>query len=167
MLSQLVMHQGIYELADVKEPSYDNGRLTTATADRRGIAERYILGFFNDCFPDEKDPAARCKEIVERRLENGSMYFWENSEGEIVSTASKSRESKHAATISLVYTPEELRGKGYASRLVAQLSKNLLQEGRQRCNLFTDLNNSTSNSIYQKIGYKFLGESVLVNFCKP
>ena len=78
--------------------------------------------------------------------------------------ASKNRESKHAATISLVYTPKELRGHGYASRIVAKLSQKLLDDGKAKCNLFTDLSNSTSNSIYQKIGYAFIGESMHVHF---
>ena len=53
-----------------------------------------------------------------------------------------------------MYTPPEYRRKGYASSCVAALSKTLLDKGYQYCFLFTDLANPTSNSIYQKIGYK-------------
>ena len=35
-----------------------------------------------------------------------------------------------------------------------QLSQELLDAGRQRCFLFTDLDNATSNSIYRAIGYR-------------
>jgi predicted GNAT family acetyltransferase len=34
-----------------------------------------------------------------------------------------------------------------------------LKSGKKFCNLFTDLLNPTSNSIYQKIGYRKIGES--------
>ena len=78
--------------------------------------------------------------------------------------AAKNRESRNAATISLVYTPKELRGQGYASRIVAKLTQKLLDEGKSKCNLFTDLKNPTSNSIYQKVGYRFLGESMHFDF---
>ncbi|MFN8562638.1 MAG: GNAT family N-acetyltransferase [Anaerolineae bacterium] len=53
-----------------------------------------------------------------------------------------------------VYTPPELRGRGYASGCVAGMSQILLDTGRQFCFLFTDLRNPTSNHIYQVIGYE-------------
>jgi predicted GNAT family acetyltransferase len=56
--------------------------------------------------------------------------------------------------ITLVYTPPSFRGRGYASACVAALSASLLASGRKFCFLFTDLANPTSNSIYQKLGYR-------------
>lgn len=53
-----------------------------------------------------------------------------------------------------VYTPPELRRRGYASALVAEQTKMLLDGGRKFCFLFTDLANPTSNSIYQRVGYE-------------
>jgi uncharacterized protein len=53
-----------------------------------------------------------------------------------------------------VYTPLSERGHGYATALVADLSRSLLARGRKRCFLFTDLDNPTSNAIYQRIGYR-------------
>ncbi len=52
-----------------------------------------------------------------------------------------------------VYTPPRLRGRGYASAVVAELSQTLLDRGRRFCFLFTDLANPTSNAIYERIGY--------------
>jgi hypothetical protein len=54
----------------------------------------------------------------------------------------------------MVYTPPELRRRGYASHCVAELSRALLAEGYDFCALFTDLANPTSNHIYQEIGYR-------------
>jgi uncharacterized protein len=53
-----------------------------------------------------------------------------------------------------VYTPPELRGRGYASACVAALTQQLLDSGRRFVFLFTDLANPTSNSIYQTVGYR-------------
>jgi predicted GNAT family acetyltransferase len=53
-----------------------------------------------------------------------------------------------------VYTPPELRGRGYASALTAAVSQAQLNGGRRYCFLFTDLANPTSNKIYQAIGYE-------------
>ena len=52
----------------------------------------------------------------------------------------------------ILYTPE-LRRNGYASSVVAHLSQQELDSGREFCTVVTDLSNPTSNSIYQKIGY--------------
>ena len=56
--------------------------------------------------------------------------------------------------IGAVYTPPELRQRGYASALVAAVSQAELDRGRRWCFLFTDLANPTSNRIYQAIGYR-------------
>ena len=53
-----------------------------------------------------------------------------------------------------VYTPPDERRRGYATALVAEVSRIKLAEGKALCFLFTDLANPTSNSIYQKIGYR-------------
>lgn len=158
--SQIAMHQGVYELTKVLEPKFIEGEMIVATTDNKKIVRDFTLGFIKECFPNDSSPEDRAKEVADRHIENGTLFLWKTSEGEIVSMASKNRESKNAATISLVYTPRNLRGKGFASCIVAKLSEKLLLDGKKKCNLFTDLTNPTSNSIYQKIGYKFLGESM-------
>jgi predicted GNAT family acetyltransferase len=67
-------------------------------------------------------------------------------------------------TVSGVYTPPELRCKGYATSCVAELSRNILQSGKKFCMLYTDLANPTSNSIYMKIGYWPVCDSVQHTF---
>jgi predicted GNAT family acetyltransferase len=56
--------------------------------------------------------------------------------------------------VNYVYTPPELRGRGYASACVASLTEQLLDEGHALCCLYTDLSNPTSNKIYQASGYR-------------
>ena len=60
----------------------------------------------------------------------------------------------HGVTLGPVYTPPPARGKGYATNCTAAVSQLLLDAGWAYCALFTDLDNPTSNSIYQKIGYR-------------
>ena len=94
----------------------------------------------------------------DRHLRNQSLFLWKNTHQQIVSMAAVVRESKNASTLSLVYSPPRFRGAGYARRLVATLSQARLNEGKSRCNLLADLENSTSNSIYIQIGYQNIGE---------
>ncbi len=67
--------------------------------------------------------------------------------------------------VNLVYTPPELRGKGYATNCVAALSQKLLDDGYKFCSLFTDLSNPTSNDIYSKIGYNPIADFIVYDFC--
>jgi hypothetical protein len=59
-----------------------------------------------------------------------------------------------------VYTPPELRGRGYASALTAHVSAEQLAAGRSFCFLYTDLANPTSNRIYVALGYERVCDSV-------
>ena len=83
---------------------------------------------------------------------NGGVAIWED--GEAVSLSGYGARTPHGIRIGPVYTPPELRGRGYASALVASLTQQLLSGGRDFCFLFTDLANPTSNSIYQRVGYR-------------
>ena len=74
--------------------------------------------------------------------------------------------SSHGITVNLVYTPPELRGRGYASACVAALSQQLLDAGWEFCTLYTDLANPTSNSIYQRIGYRPVCDSNEYHFAQ-
>ena len=88
------------------------------------------------------------------RIGNGDVYLWVLPDGAIVSLVGTTRPVSRVISIGPVYTPPELRGQGYASRSVAALSQRLLDSGWERCCLFTDLSNPTSNSIYQQVGYQ-------------
>ena len=75
-------------------------------------------------------------------------------DGQPVSIAGLARVLPHGRRVGMVYTPPYLRGKGYATSCVAQVSRTVLEAGCEYCVLFTDLSNPTSNDIYQKIGYR-------------
>lgn len=62
-----------------------------------------------------------------------------------------------------VYTPQELRNRGYASACVGKISKQIRNEG-YRGILYTDLSNPTSTKIYRKIGYRAVTEAIQYRF---
>jgi predicted GNAT family acetyltransferase len=65
-----------------------------------------------------------------------------------------------------VYTPPEQRGRGYGTAATAAATAGILSAGAQPC-LFTDLSNPTSNSIYQRIGYRAVTDCVELAFEQP
>ena len=81
------------------------------------------------------------------------MYLWLD-DGRPVSLTGVGGLTPHGIRVGPVYTPPELRGRGYASNLVAAASQLQLETGRTFVFLFTDLTNPTANRIYQAIGYE-------------
>jgi uncharacterized protein len=155
----VVMRMGIYELVEVTWPKNSGGSLICAQPEHREIAERFAELFVRECFPNDSAPIERSKDMVERLLPKGHIFFWKNSAGEFVSIAARNRETPNTTTISLVYTPSEQRARGYARLVVAHLSQLWLDRGKLACNLLTDLTNPASNRAYTSVGYRQISES--------
>jgi predicted GNAT family acetyltransferase len=66
--------------------------------------------------------------------------------------------------VGYVYTPPELRGRGYAGAATAAVSRAALEDGVAGVLLFTDLANPTSNALYQRLGYRPVEDRVILTF---
>ncbi|MBQ4898086.1 GNAT family N-acetyltransferase [Paenibacillus sp. Marseille-P2973] len=97
------------------------------------------------------------------RIASKKLYILEDN-GIPVSMAGYTREMQTAIGVAFVYTPPYERRKGYATSIVAQMSQLALDRGFTKCVLYTDLANPTSNSIYQKIGYMPICDSLQLKF---
>jgi predicted GNAT family acetyltransferase len=111
------------------------------------------------------DDAARLRALIPKRIEQGQIRIWDDAGP--VAFAGWSDAPPDAARIAPVYTPPQARGRGYATALVAELSQSLLDQGRQRLFLITDLANPVSNSIYAKIGYRPQSDLFHFDFVDP
>lgn len=149
-VAALHANQRLYELRAVVPPAQPAaGRLRVARAEDASRLVEWATAFFAAI----REPGG-AEGFVRSHLDDGSLVVWDD-EG-IVAMAAAAGRTMHAARIGFVYTPPERRGRGYASALVAALSQRLLDEGRSRCCLYTDLANPTSNAIYQRLGYTAL-----------
>jgi uncharacterized protein len=136
------------------------GKFRAATEADKELVKKWLYGFHIDCFGENsKVPEGD----LSRRIPEGNVFLWE-ADGRPVSTATRVRITENGATVGGVYTPPELRGKGYATSCVAELSRWILKNGKMFCTLYTDLANPTSNSIYKKIGYVEIADSVQHEF---
>ncbi len=145
------MSQGIYELRHVITPEQiAPGELRLAVIDEIDLVTQWALDFQAEAL-SPGDPL-QTRQAMEDRINHRELYLWDN--GQPVSMVAKARPISHGIGVNLVYTPSELRRRGYASNAVAALSQILLNEGWQFCSLHTDLTNPTSNHIYQAVGYR-------------
>jgi uncharacterized protein len=148
--AEVSMRQRVYELHQVRMPEIPTGEFRMASTAEIPIIAEWIQAFEAEALEKSTElDVARADRLVAR----GMMYVWSLGR-EIVSMAMKTRPIAHSITIGEVYTPPEHRRRGYAGMLVACLSQHLLDEGYQFVNLFTDLDNPTSNKIYQDLGYQ-------------
>jgi predicted GNAT family acetyltransferase len=142
--------QRVYELRKVKNPMPGSGRLRLATATDIELVAEWRYEFHIEIF-GEADREEACR-AVELGIEDGNIYLWEDERP--VSVAMKTRPTSNGVSVSLVYTPLELRGRGYATACVGELSRLLLESGWGYCALFADLTNVAANRVYQRIGYE-------------
>jgi uncharacterized protein len=161
----IVLRQGIYELRDVLPLPAAPGAARPATRDDREVVLRWMDAFADEALPEEPADDQRAA-VIERRLQatgSSGIWLWEDA-GTIVSMSGYGSETPNGIRIGPVYTPPEHRGRGYATTLVADQSRWLLEAGRTFCFLYTDLDNPTSNALYRRIGYRQIAESAEVRF---
>lgn len=157
-----IMHLRIHELETVIPPEpRPAGRLRAATAADLDRLAEWVLAFHLEATPHEQ-PSPRLREHLARFIEKGILHLW--IDGEPVSMAAAMAPSATGIRINLVYTPPELRRRGYAAACVAALSALQLKRGRRFCSLYTDLANPTSNSVYRRIGYLPVSDVVDLEF---
>ena len=120
-----------------------------------------VDGWHQD-FVDAIEGDGRTAPSLDAHVAEGRVGLWVDG-GHPVSMAYASPAGGGVTRISGVWTPPPLRGRGYASGVVAALSAERLDDG-EACMLYTDLANPTSNDIYQAMGYRRVGDAVSIAF---
>ena len=168
--SRTNMRQGVYALERVEPPPTPPGSARGATADDRELALQWWIAFAKEALHEGSPGTELAEVMIDHRLSSPSagILLWEDG-GRPVSLAAWGGPTPNGIRVSPVYTPPELRGRGYATALTAGLSQRLLdgrlfEGGRRFCFLFTDLANPTSNAIYERIGYRRVAEAAEIVF---
>lgn len=133
------------------------GEYRHARPDDQALVDRWAQDFV-----DAIEARPRSAPALGRHVSAGRVGLWIDG-GQPVSMAYASTASGGVTRVSGVWTPPELRGRGYASGVVAALSSERIEAG-ERCMLYTDLANPTSNKIYQAMGYRRIGDNITVAF---
>jgi predicted GNAT family acetyltransferase len=164
------MRQGIYALDRVEPLPPAPGSARPVTAADRELVVRWTVAFADEALHEGGPGRDRAEVMFDFRLSSptSGILLWEDG-GEPVSLAGWGGPTPKGIRVGPVYTPPELRGRGYATTLTAELSQHLLdgrlfEGGRRFCFLYTDLANPTSNAIYERIGYRRVAESAEIVF---
>lgn len=163
---ELALSQGVYALTEVREVRSPPGRARRATDGDRELLHAWMYAFADEALPPgSRRDREELRRGVEARLAfaDAGYWLWEYG-GQAVSLAGYWGRTDSGIRVGPVYTPPELRRQGYATILVAELSRWLLVQGYRACFLFTDLANPTSNRIYADIGYERVCDSEEYHF---
>ena len=138
---------------------------TARTAD---ATDRDLLVAWLDAFQNEAQPAGpnESERVVNDRIGWGGLVLWEH-EGRPVSLAGRNRAAAGQARIGPVYTPPDLRGHGFGGAATAAITQAALDDGAEGVVLFTDLDNPTSNTLYQRLGYRPISDWAVIRFAAP
>lgn len=150
---RISLRQRVHAAARILPLPAAPGRMRAARPEDRPLVVTWSAAFADEAL----DPALRvhdAEEAVARRERDpdGAWLLWDDGGG--VSMAGVGNPTPTGIRVGPVYTPPEHRGRGYATALVAALTRAQLDGGRRHCFLFTDLGNPTSNAIYARIGYE-------------
>ena len=139
------------------------GQPRTASAADRGL----LLAWF-DAFHQEAGPQGppESERMVDDRLSHRGLILWE-LDGRPVSLAGRTRPAAGQTRVGPVYTPPELRGRGFGAAATTAVTQAALDGGAEGVVLFTDLANPTSNTLYQRLGYRPISDWAVLRFGPP
>jgi predicted GNAT family acetyltransferase len=156
--SSVKFRMRLYRLGTLAPPAVP-GAGRPAHMSELDLGARWLSAFQVDASVHETDTEPMARD----RIAEGRLWLWEH-DGQVVSLAASTVPAAGVSRIAPVYTPPEHRRRGYGAAVTAACSADALARGADHIVLFTDLANPTSNSIYQRIGYRPIGDYRVVTF---
>lgn len=147
----LSMRLRIHETRRVDAAGYPapSGRLRQASADDEERLTEWTRVFVAEArLPDPID----ARRVVADSIGRGRLYVWDA--GEPVSMAAWTGKTPNGVRLNFIYTPRELRGRGYGTACVAAMTRMMLDQGSAFCWLYTDMSAGASPTLFKRIGYR-------------
>ncbi|OHU76503.1 GNAT family N-acetyltransferase [Mycobacteroides chelonae] len=152
----------LYRLLDLIKPRVAGEPLLVAAEEIESLVP-WSVEYSRETFGVDK-PADEAGHWLIGSYRLGDVYLcWERG-GAPVAMAGVRAPIEGVSRVGPVYTPPPQRGHGYGSAVAAAACEWARQAGAREIVLTTDLANPTSNSIYRKLGFRAVTDSVIVEF---
>lgn len=151
----------LYRLGTLRAPVRVRGSARLATIDDRDVIVDWVGRFFGEAFTRVSNDAAEFVDAADRK---GDRFTLWTIDGVPVSMAMLRAPAADVSRIGPVFTPPDCRGRSYGSAVTAAAVELAHRSGTADVVLFADLANPVSNSIYQRIGFEAVADSVRVDF---
>jgi predicted GNAT family acetyltransferase len=135
------------------------GSARPATTDDRDLLIDWLAAFRGFV----GDSPAGAAVVIDDHLTYGGITLWIDGNAP-VSMAIRSRPSVGMIRILTVWTPPDLRRRGYAAGATTAATRAALDDGATAVVLYTDLDNPTSNALYHRLGYRPVEDRAMVTF---
>ncbi|NUT54194.1 MAG: GNAT family N-acetyltransferase [Saccharothrix sp.] len=145
----------LYRLDDLVAPDVP-GSARLATPDDLDLLTRWRVGFNVEATQQVRDADSedRARRLLRIGLDAGNGHLvWQHG-GTPVAWAAANAPASGMSRIGPVYTPPEHRRHGYGAAVTAACAQWARDQGAEHVVLYTDVANPTSNSIYQRIGFR-------------
>jgi len=119
----------------------------------------WYMGFHIDCEIDGEMDIELSKAQAKKMTDSGKLVCF-SVKGSPVTMAAKKRKLVGGQCVGAVYTPNNLRGKGYSTACIKHLTQEILSEGNDCAFLYADKHNPASNRVYKKVGYKKIADFI-------
>jgi predicted GNAT family acetyltransferase len=157
----VTMRQRLYALDTLRHPTpAPAGSPRPARSDDLDVVLAWLRAF-------QDETRIRASDVLPSvlpQIEDGRFLLWTDQTGAAVALAGRNLMVAGVARVGPVYTPPARRGRGYGTAVTAACTADALSGGAGHAVLFTDLANPTSNSIYQRIGYRAIGDRLVLRF---
>jgi predicted GNAT family acetyltransferase len=156
---QIHMRQRLYRLGTLlpPQPSPPGAARVATVADRD-----LLVAWYEKFFAETGAIGGARTSVVDDRLGHDGLTLWE-VDGTPVAMGGQTRVVAGMARVAPIYTPPDHRRRGYAAAVTAAVSRFCLDAGARDVLLFTDLANPTSNSVYQRIGYRPVDDYLMLS----
>ena len=149
----------LFRLDELTPPAPPPGRPRVAGPSDRDLLIAWFEAFATDIGEERRG----IEELVDDGLSHGGLTLWE-VDGTPAAMAGVTRPETGMVRVMAVYTPPELRGRGYGGAVTTAVTRVALDAGAEEVVLFTDLANPTSNALYQRLGYRPVEDRSLMEF---
>jgi uncharacterized protein len=170
---QLDQRELLYSLpleALVVPEALRTGAVTGRRVERRDVdvLARWRVGYEIETLGAEETEQLWAEEraMAERVVEAGDTWILEAG-GQPVATSAFNSRITEAVQVGGVWTPPELRRRGYARCAVAQSLLDARAEGAQKAILFTGENNIPAQKAYTALGFRHIGDYYLFMLREP
>ncbi|MFT7841182.1 GNAT family N-acetyltransferase [Saccharothrix sp. BKS2] len=157
-----VMALRLYQLGELELPADVPGQARMATEDDIELLTGWYSDFRVEATEQVRDRGVEEQSVRFLRASTAAGFghvLWCDGDGRPVSWASASTPASAMSRLGPVFTPPELRGRGYGAAVTAACAAWAGENGAEHVVLYTDLSNPTSNSIYQRIGFRSVVDS--------
>jgi GNAT superfamily N-acetyltransferase len=130
------------------------GAARIVTAGDTALFSEWVLAYVREAFPWDPPPP---QAWLERSASHGRYMFW-TVDGEPVAVGGIGSELNGSASVSTVYVPPPLRGRGYGGAVTASIAERIRGEGRENVFLMANAENAPALRSYDRIGFRCIGD---------